>query len=134
MVTPPHNRKSEAGNPRPKVRAPVLDPTGGRGGREPFPTPMHEMLYALKTLLSGSFLVHHVNITVDRFAHCNFTPGEAIGAFALMLLYAGDLDMLFGVGSVLQGEALVTFEHLAQQHQIPYQLAGRRLQAQRRQR
>jgi len=75
-----------------------------------------------------------VNIAVDRFEHCNFTIGEALGAFALMLLYAGDLDMLSGVGSVLQGEALVTFEGLAQQHKIPYQLAGQRLQAQRRQR
>jgi hypothetical protein len=94
----------------------------------------HEILYTLKTLSSGSFLVDHVNITVDRFEHCNFTPGEAIGAFALMLLYAGDLDVLLGVGSVLQGEALVTFEHLAQQYQIPYQLGGQRLRAQRRQR
>jgi hypothetical protein len=34
MVHPPHNRKSEAGNPRPKVRAPVLDPPGGGPGEK----------------------------------------------------------------------------------------------------
>jgi hypothetical protein len=33
-VHPPHNRKSEAGNPRPKVRAPVLDPPGGGPGEK----------------------------------------------------------------------------------------------------
>jgi hypothetical protein len=33
-VHPPHKRKSEAGNPRPKVRAPVLDPTGGGPGEK----------------------------------------------------------------------------------------------------
>jgi hypothetical protein len=33
-VHPPHKRKSEAGNPRPKVRAPVLDPPGGGPGEK----------------------------------------------------------------------------------------------------
>src|SRR4029450_4114666 len=47
----------------------------------------HELLYALKTLTSGSLLTRHLNIPVDRFGHCNFTQEEALLAFATMLLY-----------------------------------------------
>jgi len=54
----------------------------------------HETLYNLKTIVRGSFLTHHVNIPVDRYGHCNFTVEEAMGGFALMLLYAGDWEML----------------------------------------
>jgi hypothetical protein len=54
----------------------------------------HETLYNLKTIAEGSFLTRHVNIPVDRYGHCNFTREEALGGFALMLLYAGDWQML----------------------------------------
>ena len=54
----------------------------------------HETLYSLKTIAEGSFLTRHVNIPVDRYGHCNFTREEALGGFALMLLYAGDWEML----------------------------------------
>jgi pimeloyl-ACP methyl ester carboxylesterase len=53
-----------------------------------------EMLYNLKTIAAGSFLTDHVNIPVHRYGHCNFTIDEALGGFALMLLYAGDWEML----------------------------------------
>jgi len=54
----------------------------------------HETLYNLKTIAGGSFLTDHVNIPIDRYGHCNFTLEEALGGFALMLLYAGDWEML----------------------------------------
>ena len=54
----------------------------------------HEILYNLKTIGTGSFLTRHVNLPVDRYGHCNFTLDEALGGFALMLLYAGDFEML----------------------------------------
>jgi hypothetical protein len=47
----------------------------------------HELLYALKTLASGSLFTRHLNIPVDRFGHCNFTEEEALLAFGTMLLY-----------------------------------------------
>src|SRR4029450_11165310 len=47
----------------------------------------HELLYALKTLASGSLFTRHVNIPVDRFGHCNFTQEEALLGFATSLLY-----------------------------------------------
>jgi hypothetical protein len=90
----------------------------------------HEDLYTLKTLLSGSSLVDHVNLPVNRFGHCNFTLAEALGAFGLMLLYAGDLDILVGVGSILQGEHLAAFERLAQRHGLPYRVEGQAFSAQ----
>jgi pimeloyl-ACP methyl ester carboxylesterase len=47
----------------------------------------HELLYALKTLASGSLFTRHLNIPVDRFGHCNFTREETLLGFATMLLY-----------------------------------------------
>jgi pimeloyl-ACP methyl ester carboxylesterase len=47
----------------------------------------HEQLYALKTLTSGSLLTRHLPISVDRFAHCNFTADEILGSFFTMLFY-----------------------------------------------
>jgi len=46
-----------------------------------------------------------------------------------MLQHAGELELLSGVGTVLQGEALVAFARLARQHGIPYQVTGQTLQA-----
>src|SRR5262245_1615496 len=47
----------------------------------------HELLYAFKTLASGSLFTRHLNIPIDRFGHCNFTREEALLGFATMLLY-----------------------------------------------
>jgi pimeloyl-ACP methyl ester carboxylesterase len=87
----------------------------------------HEVLYNLKTIASGSFLFDHLNIPVDRYGHCEFTPEEALAGFALMLVYAGDLELLSGVGTVLQGESLKNFEAIAEQEGIPYQVEGEKL-------
>jgi pimeloyl-ACP methyl ester carboxylesterase len=90
---------------------------------------LHEFLYNLKTVASGDWLIRHLNIPINRFAHCNFKPAEAVAGFALMLLYAGDLKVLTGVGSILFGEDLEEFENLASDYAIPYDLGGDRLRA-----
>jgi hypothetical protein len=43
----------------------------------------HEPLYSWKVLLSGS-LLRHISIPVPRYGHCNFTPQELLGTFALL--------------------------------------------------
>lgn len=87
----------------------------------------HEVLYLLKTLASGSLLVRHVNIPVDRYEHCNFTAGEVLFAFALMLAYDASLDEVTGVGSFLAGEDLARFEQRARGAALPYRLEGESL-------
>ena len=78
---------------------------------------------------SRSFLIDHLNVPIDRYGHCEFTPEEAIAGFALMLVYAGDLELLSGVGAVLQGDSLKNFESIAEQQGIPYQVEGGKLEA-----
>jgi hypothetical protein len=87
----------------------------------------HEFLYDLKTLSQGSFLTEHVNIPINRYGHCNFTPDGALLGFGLMLLYAGEMDTLQGVGSMLRGEELGSFESLAEKFGLPYSVEGDRL-------
>ncbi len=87
----------------------------------------HEFLYNLKTLSQGSFLTEHVNVPINRFGHCNFTPDEALLGFGLMLLYAGEMDTLEGVGSILRGEELNSFESLAETFGLPYSVDGGKL-------
>ena len=69
----------------------------------------HEQLYALKTLASGAFLTRHVNIPVDRFEHCNFTPDEVLSAFAVMLFYDGVIPQVSSLESGLEGDQLSRF-------------------------
>jgi hypothetical protein len=87
----------------------------------------HEFLYNLKTISQGSFLTEHVNIPINRFGHCNFTSDEALLGFGLMLLYAGEMDTLEGVGSMLRGEELSSFESLAERLGLPYSVGGNKL-------
>ena len=87
----------------------------------------HEFLYNLKTLSSGSLLAEHINMPINRYGHCNFKPEEALLGFGLMLLYAGEMDTLEGVGSLLRGSELTSFEKYADQYGLPYNAAGERL-------
>jgi pimeloyl-ACP methyl ester carboxylesterase len=73
----------------------------------------HEPLYALKTLSTGAFLTRHLNIPVDRFGHCNFTQGEALISFAIMLFYDGILGEVTGTAAALSGTELTNFERRA---------------------
>src|SRR5919109_4713193 len=62
---------------------------------------VHEIIYDFKTLLTGSWLTRHINIPVDRFEHCNFTEGDALFAFFVMLFYDGIVQEITGTDSVL---------------------------------
>jgi pimeloyl-ACP methyl ester carboxylesterase len=90
---------------------------------------LHEFFYNLKTIGSGSFLSQHLNIPIDRYGHCQFTVEEALAGFALMLLYSGDLQMLTGVATILQGGHLESFEAIADQNGIPFEKEGGQLGA-----
>jgi pimeloyl-ACP methyl ester carboxylesterase len=87
----------------------------------------HEQLYVLKTFASGSLLSRHLNIPVDRFEHCNFTADEALFAFAAVLLYDQVLADVSGLGAVLTGAQLATFEERAGRLGLPYRRDGERL-------
>ncbi len=85
----------------------------------------HSPLYSVKTLLSGDLLLNHLPIDYDRYGHCNFSAAESLLSFAVMLLYAGDLFELQGVGEILEGEELARFETLARRYGIRYRVDGR---------
>jgi pimeloyl-ACP methyl ester carboxylesterase len=57
----------------------------------------HETIYTIKNLIAGSFLSKRFNIPVNRYEHCNFTVNEAVFAFAVMLIYADDAELLPGL-------------------------------------
>ena len=88
---------------------------------------VHEQLYDLKTLMSGSWLVRHLNIPVDRYGHCNFTRDEALFAFAVMLFYDGLLDFVSGTQSFLAPQELAAFESKAQSVGLPVRRSGGKL-------
>jgi pimeloyl-ACP methyl ester carboxylesterase len=54
----------------------------------------HETIYTIKNIFAGTYLSKRFNIPINRYEHCNFTEGEAIFAFAVMLIYAGDTELL----------------------------------------
>lgn len=87
----------------------------------------HEVFYVLKTASTGALFTQHINFPVDRYGHCNFTAEEVLFTFAILQLYAGDLALLEGVGSVLQSEALTRFESLARRNGLPYRIEGESL-------
>jgi pimeloyl-ACP methyl ester carboxylesterase len=89
---------------------------------------IHEKLYALKTLASGSLLTRHLPIKIDRFEHCNFTPDEVLASFAIMLFYDGALAEISGTGSFLTKPQLAAFEARAKAVGLPYRREGARLE------
>ena len=88
---------------------------------------IHEVMYMLKTIGRGSFLTDHLNIPIERYGHCQFTVEEALAGFVLMLMHSGDLQMLSGIGSFLQGDQLKAFGSIAEQKEIPFWVEGTRL-------
>lgn len=60
----------------------------------------HEVLYGQKIRQAGSQALH-VNIPVNRYGHCNFTAGEALVSFLIMVLKSSGQDLS------AQGEALL---------------------------
>jgi len=85
---------------------------------------IHEPLYALKTIASGSFITKMFPIAVDRFEHCNFTPDEVLGSFAVMLLYDNLITDISGVSSVLTSSQIAAFDRLAKATGLPYRRDG----------
>ncbi|MEM9388742.1 MAG: alpha/beta hydrolase [Pseudomonadota bacterium] len=84
----------------------------------------HAPIYVLKTVLNLDYLTQHFHIPYDRYGHCNFTSTEALVAFLLVLLYAGDLFEVQGVGEILPAEQLADFEAKAREYGIRYRLEG----------
>jgi pimeloyl-ACP methyl ester carboxylesterase len=87
----------------------------------------HEELYFLKTLTSGSFLTRHFNVPIDRFEHCNFTPDEALFAFAVMLFYDGALEGVSGISPLLTAAQQAAFDRRASAAGIPYRREAKAL-------
>ena len=85
---------------------------------------LHEVLYSLKTLSSGSFLTRHFNIAIDRFEHCNFTAEEAIVSLAIMLFYDGALQEVTGTAALSTSSGRAAFERHAKAAGVPYRRGG----------
>jgi pimeloyl-ACP methyl ester carboxylesterase len=79
----------------------------------------HELLYALKTLASGSLFTRHLNIPVDRFGHCNFTKEEALLAFGTMLLYDAASTGASATPTMLNAGERKVFEETARAAGLP---------------
>ena len=113
-------------NTRGVLQRPVISTHTLRDQQVPY---AHEVLYNLKTLVSGAFPSRHVNVPVDRYGHCNFTPGEVLFSLALMLAYDANLNQLSGVSTLLKGDDLARFEQRAREAKVPYRLDGFSLSA-----
>ncbi len=111
-------------NPSGILQSPLVTLHTRRDQQVPY---AHEPRYIAKTLASGSFLTRHFNIPINRFEHCNFTIGEALFAFALMLVYDNSLGELIGLNSFLAGADLEQFATRARAAALPYRLKGKRL-------
>jgi pimeloyl-ACP methyl ester carboxylesterase len=85
---------------------------------------VHEVLYAFKTLASGSLITRHLPLTVNRFEHCNFTPDEVLISFVIMLVYDGLVAEVSGTASFLTKSQLAAFEARAKAVGLPYRREG----------
>ncbi len=88
---------------------------------------IHEDMYSYKTFLAGTLFSRHLNLSVDRYGHCNFTPDELLYGFIVMLIYDGLISEVSGVGSFLTPAQADAFAARAQAGGIPFQIAGPRL-------
>lgn len=73
----------------------------------------HETIYTIKNIIAGSYLNRRLNLPINRYGHCNFTEGEAIFAFAVMLVYAEDLESLSGVANRLSARQKRKLERIS---------------------
>jgi pimeloyl-ACP methyl ester carboxylesterase len=60
----------------------------------------HEPLYTAKTLFAGT-LLDRINLPVSAYGHCNFTSGEILGAFALIVARSSSSDVTSSIRSAL---------------------------------
>ena len=52
---------------------------------DPIVPAWHETLYGKKVLANKGSAAHYLNISVERYGHCNFTSGEVLGAFSWLV-------------------------------------------------
>jgi hypothetical protein len=60
----------------------------------------HEPLYTAKTIFAGD-LLKHVNLPVSAYGHCNFTSGDILAAFTLVVLRSTGSDASNALRSAL---------------------------------
>jgi pimeloyl-ACP methyl ester carboxylesterase len=60
----------------------------------------HETLYTAKTLFAGT-LLDRINLPVSAYGHCNFTSGQILGAFALIIARSSSSDVTSSIRSAL---------------------------------
>lgn len=114
-------RQMERYNTTGALRRPLITLHTLRDEQVPF---FHEFLYDLKTLFTGSLLVRHLNMPIDRHGHCNFTQDEALFAFAVTLFYDGLIDLVSGTASILTPQQLTSFEMRARSVGLPTRRSG----------
>ena len=72
-----------------------------------------ETLYTLKTLGAGSFF-QRTNLPIASYGHCEFTGGEVLAAFALIVLRDTGLNLSTSIQSVLPEAHQSAFRSAAQ--------------------
>ena len=70
---------------------------------------LHEPLYTLKTLFSGSFL-QHVNVPVSAYGHCNFQESDLLLSFGLLVFKDTGQLLPAGAKTVLPEKEQKKFE------------------------
>lgn len=85
----------------------------------------HEQLYRQKITASGSSALH-VNIPANRYGHCNFTTGEALASFLILVLKASGQDLSNDAERLLRTERdRVEFRRIFRENR-DWAFAGRR--------
>lgn len=69
----------------------------------------HEPLYTLKTLFDGT-LLQLTPIPVSAYGHCNFSAGNVLGAFTIIVLRDSGANLSTILESLLPPSALADFE------------------------
>jgi hypothetical protein len=78
---------------------------------------VHEPLYTLKTLLSGT-LLQHVNVPSTQYGHCNFKGSDILTAFGLMV-FKDTGKVLSGAETVLPEDQRKQFTERAKEFGLP---------------
>jgi hypothetical protein len=68
----------------------------------------HEPLYLAKALADGT-LLQLTSIPVNAYGHCNFSAGNVLGAFTIIVLRDSGANLSSIIGSLLSGESLTDF-------------------------
>jgi len=79
----------------------------------------HEQIYALKTLLGGSFLKRHINIRINRYGHCNFKAPELLAGFAIMLFMANQQSPLAVEAALPDAASRARFRSIVREYGAP---------------